>query len=384
MTAALFEPFGGIAGDMTVSAFLDLGMEIEVLRAGLSALPLPGYAVSAEKVWRGAIRATHFSVAIDEHHPHRGLRDVREIIERGRLPARVTARALEVFKRLAEAEGKVHGVPPEEVHFHEVGAVDAIVDVVGTALALEHFGVERVLCTRIRTGTGEVECAHGRIPAPGPATLSLLTGFPLEIAEGEGETVTPTGAAILAGLSKPLGHGATFTPRACGFGAGTRDDTARPNVLRITLGEAGPGAAVDEVEEIEANLDDLSPEVTAHAAAQLLSAGALDAWLTPIAMKKGRPGTLLSVLARPVDADRLAEMVLRETSTFGVRRSRKSRTVLDRRHERVETPFGPVRVKIGLRRGEVLTRAPEYEDCARLAAEKGVPVREVYLAALRA
>jgi uncharacterized protein (TIGR00299 family) protein len=384
MTVALLEPFGGIAGDMTVAAFLDLGMPLDTLRAGLSSLRLPGFSVSAEKVSRGPIRATHFSVAIDEHHPHRGLSDVRRIIEEAKLPARVTARAHAVFTRLAGAEGKVHGVPPEEVHFHEVGAVDAIVDVVGSALAMEHFGVDRVLCARVRTGTGEIECAHGRIPAPGPATIALLSGFPLCIAEGEGETVTPTGAALLAALAEPIGPGGPFTPRASGYGAGTRDDTGRPNVLRVTLGEAGPAASGDEVVEIEANLDDLSPEVTAHTAARLVAAGALDVWLTPVVMKKGRPGVVLALLARPEDADRLSEMVLRETSTFGVRRCSKHRTILDRRHEEVETAFGTVRVKIGLLRGEVVTRAPEYEDCARLAAGKGVPVREVYAAALRA
>jgi hypothetical protein len=384
MTTALFEPFGGIAGDMTVAAFLDLGFPLDDLRAGLGALPVPGYRIAAEPADRGPIRGTRFVVEIDEHHPHRGLREIREILAAGKLPARVRERALEVFTRLAAAEGKVHGVSPEEIHFHEVGAVDAIVDVVGTVLALEHFGVDRVLCGRIHCGTGEIRCAHGRIPAPGPATVELLAGFPVEMAEGEGETVTPTGAALLAVLAAPLAPGDVFTPESSGYGAGTRDDTSRPNVLRVTLGRSGPAPGAGDVVEIEANLDDLSPEVTAHAAARLLGAGALDVWLTPVAMKKGRPGVVLSLLARPEDAERLAEAVLRETSTFGVRWSARRRRTLDRRHERVETPFGPVRVKIGSLRGEDVTRAPEYEDCARIAAERGVSLRDVFLAALRA
>jgi uncharacterized protein (TIGR00299 family) protein len=384
MTTALFEPFSGIAGDMTIAAFLDLGMPLDVLVEALATLPLDGYRLSAERVSRGAIEATRFVVDIDETHPHRGLEDIRAILTAGALPDRVLARALAAFTKLAEAEGAVHGVPPEEVHFHEVGAVDAIVDITGAALALEHFGVDEVLTTRIRSGTGEIECRHGRIPAPAPATALLLEGFPVRISEGEGETVTPTGAAILAAWATPAPEDLGFTSERTGYGAGTREDTHLPNALRVSLGaRAAPGPGRDTVIELTANVDDQSPEITAFALERIFAAGALDAWITPVVMKKGRPGVVVSALADEENAGAVERAILRETTTFGVRRARRTRAKLHREHVEADTPWGPVRVKVGSLDGERITVAPEYEDCARLARENDVPLREVYAAARR-
>ncbi|MHC4472872.1 MAG: nickel pincer cofactor biosynthesis protein LarC, partial [Planctomycetota bacterium] len=351
---------------------------------GLSGLPLRGYHLVSEKVRRGDFVGRRFVVEVAEPHPHRRLDDVRGILTEGSLPARALERALAAFDRLAEAEAAVHGSAKGEVHFHEVGAVDSIVDIVGAALGLEHFGVDRLFCSRVRVGTGEVECAHGLIPVPAPGTTELLKGLPVLLAEGEGETTTPTGAAILAAWCEPITGGFAFRPERVGYGAGTREDTVLPNLLRITLGETGESDTADEVVSLAANLDDQSPETLAYAVDRLFEEGALDAWLTPILMKKGRPGHLLTCLAKAEDVARLETVLFRETTTFGVRRSPHARTTLARERTEVETPFGIVRVKVGTHLGATTTWSPEFEDCARLARERGVPVREVYEAAIRA
>ncbi len=384
MRCALVEPFAGIAGDMTVGALLDLGFPLEELRKGLAGLPLSGYGISAERVVRGAFRGTRFLVRVEEDPPHRHLSQVREILARGGLPPRVRERAERAFVRLAEAEARAHGTGPEEVHFHEVGAVDAVVDIVGAALGLEYFGVEEVRFTRIRLGTGEVECAHGRIPVPAPGTLELVRDLPVLLAEGEGETTTPTGAALLAAWGSPVGEALAFRPGPCGYGAGSREGTTLPNLLRVTLGETGGEAADDEVWELAANLDDQSPEGAAHAVERLLEEGALDAWLGPVVMKKGRPGVVLHALAPWPRVRELERTIFAETTTFGVRRSRHPRTVLARERVEVSTPYGTVRVKVGRLGGRTMSRSPEFEDCARRAREHGVPLPEVYAAALSA
>jgi uncharacterized protein (TIGR00299 family) protein len=323
-------------------------------------------------------------VEVEDGHAHRGLEEVREVITAGRLPERVVGRALRAFERLAVAEGRAHGKPPEEVHFHEVGAIDAIVDVVGAALGLEYFDIARVFTTRVRVGTGEVRCRHGLVPIPAPATIMLLDGFPILLREGEGETATPTGAAILSAVASPIPADFTFVPGRTGYGAGTRDDTALPNLLRITLGEIDDEAGGERVVELRANIDDQTAEGIAHAAEVLMREGALDVWCTPAVMKKGRPGVVLCVLAEVGEAARLEQVLFAETTTFGVRRSVLSRTVLAREHETVETRFGPVRVKVGRRAGTVLTRSPEYADCARIATERRLPLKDVVAAALAA
>jgi pyridinium-3,5-bisthiocarboxylic acid mononucleotide nickel chelatase len=384
MKIAFVDPFSGIAGDMTVAALLGLGMPLTTLEEGLAGLPLTGYRLSLEAVQRGAFAAHRFVVDVEDGHAHRGLKEVRRILDAGDLPDRVHSRALAAFTKLAEAEGRAHGKDPEEIHFHEVGAIDAIVDIVGAALGLEYFGVEAVVTTRVRVGTGEVECRHGWIPVPAPATLHLLEGFPMLLAEGEGETTTPTGAAMLAAWAAPVEGGFTFMPGATGYGAGSRTDTRLPNLLRITLGEISDPATTETVVELRANLDDQAPEGVAWAVERLMANGALDAWCTQVVMKKGRPGTVLSVLARESDVSRVEEVMFAETTTFGVRRATFERSVLDREYAQVETPYGGIRVKVGRRHGTVMTRSPEYEDCARVARERGVPLKEVYEAALAA
>lgn len=384
MRTLLVEPFAGIAGDMTVGALLDVGVPLEVVRDGLARLPVGGWEIAAEKTIRGVFAGTRFLVRAAEEDTHRHLSDVRGILAAADLPERARARAIAAFERLAAAEARAHGVTPEEIHFHEVGAIDAIVDIAGAALALEHLGVERVFTTAVRLGTGEVECRHGRIPVPAPGTVALLEGFPVVYAEGEGETTTPTGAAILAAWAEPAPPEFAFTPEWTGYGAGTRDDTPRPNLLRVTVGRIGAGETTDAVVELAANVDDQSPEMLAYAAERVLAAGALDVWISPVVMKKGRPGTVVTALAAPAEADAIEAALFRETSTFGVRRSVRTRAKLEREHLGVETPWGRVRVKVGRRDGEVLTRSPEYEDCARLARERDVPLRDVYAAALAA
>ena len=382
MKIACFDPFSGIAGDMTVAAFLDLGMPLEVLETAFSSLPFTGYRLGTESVRRGAFSATRFTVSVEEGHAHRGLADVRELLHAGNLPARVVSRSLSAFERLAVAEGRAHGQDSEEVHFHEVGAIDAIVDVVGAALGLEYFGIQDVFSTRVRVGTGEVECRHGLIPVPAPATIHLLSGFSILLREGEGETATPTGAALLSAWARPVPEEFTFVPAKTGYGAGSREDTVLPNLLRVTLGELAEAVTADSVVELTTNLDDQSPEAVAYAVEALMNAGALDVWCTPAVMKKGRPGVVLSLLASEADACRLEKILFAETTTFGVRRSTHTRTILAREYAQVETTFGPVRVKVGRLGGAEVTRSPEYEDCARIAREKDVPLKDVFEAAL--
>ena len=384
MSVAFLEPFAGIAGDMTVAALLDLGLPLDELRATLAKLPIEGYRIDAERVRRGAFAGTRFLVEVEEEQPHRNLADIREILDSGALSPATLERSLSAFERIAAAEARAHDRPVDEVHFHEVGGIDSIVDVVGAAFGLEHFGVDRIVVGPVRVGTGEVTCRHGRIPVPAPATLELLSGFRILLADGEGETTTPTGASFLAAWAEPLPPEFPFTPERTGYGAGARDDTALPNLLRVTIGQTEDGAGDDTVVELVANLDDQAPETVAFAAERALAAGALDAWIAPVLMKKGRPGHVLHVLIHEPDADSLEELLFRETTTFGVRRSRHTRRILARRHETVETPFGPVRVKIGRLGDEDVTFSPEYEDCARLARERGVPLRDVYASALRA
>lgn len=384
MTAVWIEPFAGIAGDMTVAALLDLGFPADELRAGLQGLDAGEYELQVHPATRNGFACTRFLVEADEEKTHRGLDDIEAMLQKAGLVPRVLERSIEAFRALAGAEALAHGCGVQEVHFHEVGAVDAIIDIVGAALGLEYFDVSAVYCSRIRVGTGEVECRHGVIPVPAPAALNLLRGLPVQLAEGEGETVTPTGAAMLKAWAKPVGTEMSLSVQGTGCGAGSRDDTRLPNMLRISLVDVALPSDLEALTELSANLDDLSPEIVAFAVERLLSAGALDAWVTPVQMKKGRPGYVLSALAASGMEDVLEKVFFAETSTLGVRRTPYRRRVLDRRCIYVETEYGSVRVKIGGGEGEPTVRAPEFEDCARIAREAGVPLRVVYRAALDA
>ena len=376
---------GGIAGDMTVGALIDAGADAAELERRLRGSGLPFSSIRSTREWRGGMAGVAFHVAVEERAPHRSWRDVRELLARATLPERARARALDVFARLAAAEGAVHGCAPDEVHFHEVGAMDSIVDIVGAALALDLLDATSFSCSAVPICAGSVRAAHGTMPLPVPAAARLLTGFSLVPIEGSIETVTPTGAAILASLCEGSARALpALRLLATGTGMGTAELPGRANVLRVLLGEAVPAGADaprGEAVVIEAAIDDMDPRLYGEVAQRLFAAGALDVALLPLQMKKGRPGTLLSVVARPELEGVLSGLLLRETTTLGVRSHDVRRTELQRRHETIETRFGAVRVKLGLLGGEIVNATPEYDDCERLAHERGVPLKDVLAAA---
>jgi len=383
---AYFECIGGASGDMILGALLDAGLDLAALNRVLERLPLRGLRVRAESVSRGALRALQAIVECpppDEPHGHRSFADIRRMLAASSLEAEVKERSIRVFTRLAEAEGKVHGVGPDEVTFHEVGAADSIADVVGAVAGLRLLGFARLHVSAFPLGEGFVECAHGRLPLPAPATVELLRGFVTYPSGAPGEKVTPTGAAILTTLAE-ASPPPPFRLEAVGYGAGTADRPDGPNVLRLLAGRVPPDGQGDRVWVLETNLDDTTPEVVAHTMDVLLAEGALDVFAQPVQMKKGRPGVVLTCLAGDGDVARLEGVLFRETTTFGVRKHPVDRVKLQREQRTVETPYGSVRVKVGRRGGDVMTISPEYEDCRRLASARGVPLRRVYDAASRA
>ncbi len=395
MKIAYLDTFSGISGDMTVGALLHLGLPLDAVRDAIRTLALDGVEVAAERVQRSGIDATKFHVRVHGEHPdppharpahdhvHRPYADIRALLERSTLPARVKEHALAIFRRLAEAEGRVHGVAPEGVEFHEVGALDAIVDVVGTALGLAHLGIEAVHVGTLPLGQGHTRSAHGPLPVPPPAVVELLRGRPVRLEDGTVELVTPTGAAIVAALARtePVPE---LRVDAVGYGAGDRTLSDRPNLLRIVVGEPAVAVGADEIVVLEANVDDMNPQLFEHVIERLLAAGARDAFLVPVVMKKTRPATVLRVLAAPADRDRLAGIVFAETSTIGVRYATWRRIVLAREEKSVETQWGTVRVKVARAPDGTPNVAPEFEDCRRLATERGVPLKLIYQAALAA
>jgi len=377
----------GVAGDMLLGALLDAGAEADVVRAGLAGLGIEGLALAHERTQRHGIGAARALISAPGDQPHRHWGTIRALIDAAGLPERPRARAQETFRRLAHAEGRIHGIAPEEVHFHEVGAIDAIGEVCGVALALEALGVERVVCSPLPAPRGFVRAAHGRLPLPAPATLELLVGAPLHGVELDVELVTPTGAALVAALSESYGPLPPMTLAGAGYGAGARDTPALPNLVRVILGETttpGDGAGAREVVLLEANLDDLLPELVPDAADACFAAGALDVWTTPAQMKRGRPGFVLSALARPAEEAPVAEAILRETSTLGVRIGRLDRWELAREWRTVSVAGESVQVKVGRLGGEVVNLAPEHADCARVAQRAGLPVKTIWARAFAA
>jgi hypothetical protein len=374
----------GASGDMILGALVDMGLEIDALRAALASLPVTGFRISARRVRRNGIAARKVDVTVRGPQPERGWREIRSLLDAARLDPPVRRLALSIFRRLIEAEAAVHGVPPSRVHLHEVGAVDAIVDVVGASLGFVTLGAERIVVSRMTTGFGSVQCAHGTYPVPAPATARLVLGAPVEAGPIEGERLTPTGAAILTTVAGAWGGLPAIRPRAVGYGAGSKTFPGSPNLLRMTWGDAEPDAVAPEVIVAELTLDDATPQNLSWAAEQLFAAGALEVFTTPVVMKKGRAGHTLTVLARPEALDAVAEAAFRETTTLGLRYRRESRLELERRTDTVRTRFGPVRVKVGLRRGAVVQAWPEFEDCAAAARRRGVPLKDVQRAALEA
>jgi hypothetical protein len=379
MKTAYLDCFSGISGDMLVGALLDAGLELRLLEEALEGLGLSGVRLEARREGRSHIHGTRFLVAVDEgEQPERSFRDIRGIIEGSGLHRRVRDRSLAVFQALAEVEAHIHDCAPAEVHFHEVGAADSIVDIVGAVLGMEALGIERLVCSPLPLGSGFVRSRHGIIPVPAPATLALLKGVPVEDAGLESETVTPTGAALARVLSDGFGPLPPMAPEGVGYGVGSRDLPDRPNLLRIVLGEATTEARSDSVVLLEANLDDCPPEWTGHLMERLFEAGALDVWLVPVQMKKNRPGVLVQTVARPSDRERLADLILRESTTLGVRFQPMERRILERGSVELESPWGPLAVKRARDPDGVWRALPEYEACRRVAREHGVALREVY------
>jgi uncharacterized protein (TIGR00299 family) protein len=387
MKLAYFDCFSGISGDMTLGALVDAGCDADHLRTELRGLQVPGWELAAEKVWKNGVAATYVRVKTEDQSEHRSLGAILEILQKSKLAAQVRERAAAIFTKLGEAEASVHDVPLEKIHFHEVGAVDAIVDIVGACIGFHALGIEQFACSALNVGWGTAKMAHGVLPVPAPATANLLQGKPTYSNGVQKELVTPTGAAIVATLCDFFGPQPPMSVSAIGYGAGTADLQGQPNVVRIMIGEtvekAVPGFD-EEIAVIEANLDDMNPQIYGYFLEKALSAGALDVYTTPVQMKKNRPGTLLTVLCKPPDTNMLMSLIFAETTTFGARSYRAQRRTLPREFLSVATAFGDVRIKISRVNGRILHVAPEYEDCRKLAVEKNVPLQRVINEALRA
>jgi hypothetical protein len=429
MKTLYLDIFSGISGDMFLGALLDLGVDFHHLEHELEMLGLDGYHLHLSKQQRAHIAGTKFDVQLEDDHHHdesrhggndhahahghghhhhdeaspqehehcdehehsRTFADIEQLILRSSLSDWVKQKSIAVFRRVAVAEGKIHGKPPEQVHFHEVGAVDSIIDIVGACLALESLGRPRVLAAPVVEGTGWVKCAHGRFPVPTPATLEILgaRGVPVSQCDEPHELVTPTGAALLAELVESFGPMRGLMPQRVGYGLGMRENRTRPNVLRAVLCETAVTASAhdwetDTVAVLQTNLDDAHAEVLGAFTEMALAAGALDVFHTPVQMKKNRPGVLLTLLCAEADGDKFAELILKETTAFGVRRHLAERRKLRREFATVKTPFGDVTVKLGKLDGQVVQAAPEYESCKLAAGQANVPLKQVYEAANRA
>ena len=369
---------------MLVGALLDAGLPFEILNSEIAKLGLKEVTLSAEPCKRKGITGTDFKVAVGHDHHHRSLTTIEKIINENTLDEPIKQTAIRIFRRLGEAEAGGHGVDIEKVHFHEVGALDAIVDIVGAAIGFHYLGIDRVVCSPINVGSGTVKAAHGVMPVPAPATATLLTGVPTYVDGPAMELTTPTGAAVAVAMAESFGSMPAMAVSSIGYGAGDNDLKDRANVLRVLIGEASAATESTEVWVIEANIDDMSPQIAGYARERLLAAGALDATLTPVFMKKDRPGYTLSVLASLENREALADLVFAETTTLGLRMYPAQRRVLEREWKTVTTPYGEVHLKIASQNGAVKTVTPEYEDCKKLALEKGVPLKDVLAAATKA
>jgi uncharacterized protein (TIGR00299 family) protein len=381
MPSLYLDCVGGVAGDMLLASMVDAGASLDAVRSGL---PIGGLELRVERVQRHGLAALALTVIAGEDHAHRTWRDVRELIDSGSMPERARARAHAAFALLAEAEGHVHGVSPEEVAFHEVGALDAIADICGVALALEDLDIDDVVCSPLPLGRGVTRSAHGLLPLPAPATVELLRGAVVYGVDAVGETVTPTGAALVASLASSFGPLPPMTLMAAGSGAGTWDPDHVPNVVRSLIGVPAPALTRQDGPLIlETNLDDLQPEFVPDVIEACLVAGAADVWTTPASMKHGRPGLTLSALVHAADERPVAEAILRHTTTLGLRvRRTEHRWTLERAFRTVQVGGHPVSVKVGLLDGDVVNVKPEHRDCVRVARETGQSVKAVWMAAL--
>ena len=372
---------------MTLGALVDSGCDLALLRSGLEGLQIPSWAISAEKVCKNGMSATFVRVTAEDQTKHRSLSAILEMFDKSQLSNSVRKNAAAIFRRLGEAEASVHDVPLEKIHFHEVGAVDAIVDIVGACIGCEALGIQKFACSPLNVGGGSAKMAHGILPVPAPATANLLQGKPTYSNGVQRELVTPTGAAIVATLCDTFGPQPAMSVASIGYGAGSADLEGQPNVLRIMIGEAAEKAVPgfdEEISVIEANLDDMNPQIYGYFQEKALAAGALDVYTTPVQMKKNRPGTLLTLLCKPQDANALMSLIFAETTTFGARTYSAQRRTLPRESVNVHTQYGDVRIKLSRVNGHIQHVAPEFEDCRKLAVEKNVPLQRVISDALRA
>lgn len=386
MKLAYFDCFSGISGDMTLGALVDAGVPIDHLRSELEGLAVPDWQIRAEKVWKNGMSATHVKVNTEDTQTHRSLTTILDIFDQSKLSAAVKTNAAAIFRKLGKAEASVHDVPLEKIHFHEVGAVDAIVDIVGTCVGFAVLGIEKFACSPLNVGSGIAKMAHGVLPVPAPATAKLLLGKPTYSSGVLKELVTPTGAAIVATLCESFGPQPPMSVSAIGYGAGTIDLEGQPNVMRLMIGEAAQKdiSLTDEtIRVLEANLDDMNPQIYGYFLEKALAAGALDVFATPVQMKKNRPGFLITVLCAPQDETKFQEMLFAETTTLGVRSTVAQRRILPREWVKVSTQFGEVRIKVACVNGHIRQASPEFDDCHKLAAEKNVPLQQILDEAMR-
>lgn len=384
MRIAYLDCLSGISGDMTLGALVDAGVDLAAISAGIDSLGLAGVRLVAHEAKRKGFRATHLVVEHQPEHAHRHLHHITDMIDASQLSPRQKDLAKRIFTRLGEAEAKVHGTTIRKVHFHEVGAVDSIADIVGAAIGWDLLGVDRIVCSPIPTGRGTVEIAHGRCSIPAPATAELLQGIPLAESHVNAELTTPTGAAIVSTVVDHFGPLPAMKVERIGYGAGTRELAEQANLLRLFVGESVDDLASDQAWVVETNLDDVSGEVIGYATTKLWEAGALDVYTTAIQMKKNRPGVTVTVLCQAPQIEKVEKILFRETGTLGVRRWPVSRHKLERKACQVETEFGPIDGKLGWIAGQEPSFSPEFDSCSRAAAERGVPLKDVYEAAQKA
>ncbi|MGH7771828.1 MAG: nickel pincer cofactor biosynthesis protein LarC [Candidatus Binatia bacterium] len=383
MRIAYGDLISGISGDMVVGALLDLGLPIKELKAELGKIPSLSFRIEVTKKSLHGIRATRFRVVSPKKEAERTWKQIRRLVEQSSLAPEVTERGLKIFGRLAEAEGKIHGVPPDKVHFHEVGATDSIVDIMATAIGTHYLNIESFCFSRIPLGRGLTRSRHGLLPLPGPATLELLKGLPVQWTHLDGETVTPTGAAVMAALGSRFGEAPRMIIERIGYGAGEREFPDRPNLFRLLLGQDDTAGGQDEMLIIETNIDDMNPEFYDYVVDRLFAAGARDVFLSPIQMKKNRPGTLLRIIAEPPLREKLAQIIFQETSTIGLRYYPVKRVILKRRLSTVKTRFGTVKLKVIEEPDGTKRATPEYEDLRRIAQAKKIPLKTLYDEVLR-
>ena len=378
MRIAYFDCFSGVSGDMIIGALIDAGLDIRELESELGKLKISGYKIRAEKTVRKGISGTRFSVDITEQNVERRLKDIIEIVDQSGLDNDIKDLSKRTFQELATVEAKIHGQSIDEIHFHEVGGLDSIIDVTGSFIGIKKLGIKATYSSKIHVGAGFVECQHGVLPVPAPATLEILKGVPIYSKGIEAELATPTGVCVLKTLAKTFGIMPEMRVERVGYGAGSRD-LEIPNLLRVYVGEASEGEYErDEVTLIETNIDDMNPELLAYASETLLKQGALDVFMTPIFMKKNRPGTMLSVLTTEDKLDDILTIIFNETTTLGVRIHRLERKKLSREIMSVATRFGEVKVKIGKMGKQIKNIAPEYESCKEIAARQEIPLKDIY------